>query len=72
MTGAPESSSPPNDPAALGQRNPLAASIIPAEACRMGAAGRARVLERFTWDRVVQQCLAIYDGTGGVRERAAA
>ena len=41
----------------------------PAEACRMGAAGRARVLERFTWDRVVQQCLAIYDGTAA-RPRA--
>ena len=38
----------------------------------MGAAGRARVLERFTWDRVVQQCLAIYHGSGSVPERAAA
>jgi glycosyltransferase involved in cell wall biosynthesis len=53
---------PPNDPAALG------AAIRwlrdhPAEAARLGAAGRARVLDRFTWDRVVRQCLAIYDGT---------
>ena len=53
---------PPNDPAALG------AAIRwlrdhPAEAVRLGAAGRARVLDRFTWDRVVRQCLAIYKGT---------
>jgi len=53
---------PPNDPAALG------AAIRwlrdhPAEAARLGAAGRARVLDRFTWDRVVRQCLAIYKGT---------
>jgi starch synthase len=65
---------PPNDPAALG------AAIrwlrdCPGEATRMGAAGRARVLERFTWGRVVRQCLAVYDGTArgsGVSGRAAA
>jgi glycosyltransferase involved in cell wall biosynthesis len=65
---------PPNDPAALG------AAIrwlrdCPGEATRMGAAGRARVLERFTWGRVVRQCLAVYDGTArgsGVCGRAAA
>jgi len=61
----------PNDPAAL--RDAIRwLRQHPAEACRMGAAGRARVLERFTWDRVVQHCLAIYDGSGGVRERVAA
>jgi glycosyltransferase involved in cell wall biosynthesis len=62
---------PPNDPAAL------RAAIRwldrhPADACRMGAAGRMRVLERFTWDRVVQQCLAIYRGSATEPERAAA
>jgi starch synthase len=65
---------PPNDPPALG------AAIRwlrdhPVEAGRMGTAGRARVLERFTWDRVVRQCLAIYGGTASsdhLRERAAA
>ncbi len=62
---------PPNDPAALGKAIRWLHQH-PADACRMGAAGRARVLERFTWDRVVQQCLAIYDGTGGARVRAAA
>jgi glycosyltransferase involved in cell wall biosynthesis len=36
----------------------------PDEARRMGAAGRARVLERFTWERVVARCLAIYAGHG--------
>jgi glycosyltransferase involved in cell wall biosynthesis len=61
----------PNDPAALGDAIRWLRQH-PAEACRMGAAGRARVLERFTWDRVVQHCLAIYDGSGGVRERVAA
>jgi len=60
----------PNDPAAL------AAAIRwlgdhPADARRMGAAGRARVLERFKWDGVVRQCLAIYDGCR-MRERVAA
>lgn len=50
---------PPNDPAALGQ------AIIklrddPALAARMGAAGRARVERRFTWDAVVDRCVRIY------------
>jgi glycosyltransferase involved in cell wall biosynthesis len=65
---------PPNDPVAL------RAAIRwlrhhPSDASRMGAAGRARVLERFTWPAVVQQCLAIYHGTGRLadtRERPAA
>jgi glycosyltransferase involved in cell wall biosynthesis len=64
---------PPNDPAALG------AAIRwlrdhPQDAVAMGAAGRARVLDRFTWDRVVGQCLAVYDGTAtaALRERSAA
>jgi glycosyltransferase involved in cell wall biosynthesis len=55
---------PPNDPVALG------AAIRwlrhhPSDASRMGAAGRARVLDRFTWPAVVEQCLTIYDGPGG-------
>lgn len=32
----------------------------PANAAKMGAAGRRRVLDRFTWDRVVARCLEIY------------
>jgi glycosyltransferase involved in cell wall biosynthesis len=61
----------PNDPAALGDAIRWLRHH-PADAIRMGAAGRARVLERFTWDRVVQHCLAIYDGSRGGRERVAA
>jgi glycosyltransferase involved in cell wall biosynthesis len=50
---------PPNDPATL------RAKLIwlrdnPAEAQRMGAAGRERVLQKFTWPQVVARCLAIY------------
>jgi glycosyltransferase involved in cell wall biosynthesis len=50
---------PPNDPPALAERigwlrdNPL-------EARKMGQAGRARVLDKFTWPAVVRRCLAIY------------
>lgn len=50
---------PPNDPAAL------AAKIRwlrehPAEARQMGQAARQRVLDRFSWDRVVDRCLEAY------------
>jgi glycosyltransferase involved in cell wall biosynthesis len=65
---------PPNDPAALGSAVRWLRDH-PVEAGRMGAQGRARVLDSFTWDRVVRQCLAIYSGTvpsNRVRERAAA
>jgi alpha-maltose-1-phosphate synthase len=34
----------------------------PAEAAAMGAAGRKRVLEKFTWPSVVERCLQIYGG----------
>ena len=52
---------PPNDPAALGDR--LAQlRRDPGRAAAMGKAARARVRERFTWDRVVQRCLAAYEG----------
>jgi glycosyltransferase involved in cell wall biosynthesis len=50
---------PPNDPAALGER--LAwLRAHPREGAAMGAAGRARVLERFTWGSVVSRCLDAY------------
>jgi glycosyltransferase involved in cell wall biosynthesis len=65
---------PPNDPASLGNAIRWLRDH-PADATRMGAAGRARVRDRFTWDRVVRQCLAIYAGearTPGVPERPAA
>ena len=50
---------PPDDVAAL------AAAVEgllddPARAVRLGQAGRARVLERFTWVSVAQRCLAAY------------
>jgi glycosyltransferase involved in cell wall biosynthesis len=34
----------------------------PADAAAMGAAGRKRVLEKFTWQAVVERCLSIYGG----------
>lgn len=50
---------PPDDPPALRER------IVhllehPEVAAAMGRAGRARVLERFTWDAVADRCLAAY------------
>jgi len=50
---------PPNDPVALGERLRWLHEH-PDEARDMGAAGRRRVLEHFTWPAVVQRCLAIY------------
>lgn len=50
---------PPNDAAALGQRISWLRSN-PHEAARMGAAARRRVLDRFTWDAVVDRCLNAY------------
>jgi glycosyltransferase involved in cell wall biosynthesis len=35
----------------------------PGEAAAMGAAGRTRVLEKFTWPAVVEHCLRIYGGS---------
>lgn len=50
---------PPNDPAALGER--LAwLQAHPTDALTMGAAGRQRVLDRFTWTGVVDRCLDAY------------
>jgi glycosyltransferase involved in cell wall biosynthesis len=50
---------PPNDPVALGERLRWLHEH-PAAARAMGAAGRRRVLEHFTWPAVVRRCLAIY------------
>jgi glycosyltransferase involved in cell wall biosynthesis len=50
---------PPNNPPALRQAIARLRDA-PAEAARMGAAGRARVEARFTWDAVVERCLHIY------------
>lgn len=50
---------PPNDPAALREKLVWLRGH-PAEAKRMGDAGRRRVLERFTWPAVVRRCLAHY------------
>jgi glycosyltransferase involved in cell wall biosynthesis len=57
---------PPNDPAALGDRIAWLRSH-PEEAAAMGAAGRRRVLEKFTWPRVVERCLRIYAMAAGGR-----
>ena len=59
---------PPNDPARLAERIAWLAAH-PAEARAMGEAGRRRVLERFTWDRVVTSCLAAYAALGGAGRR---
>jgi glycosyltransferase involved in cell wall biosynthesis len=50
---------PPNDPRSLSQRL-VWLSDHPGEATAMGEAGRRRVLENFTWPRVVKRCLKIY------------
>jgi glycosyltransferase involved in cell wall biosynthesis len=50
---------PPGNPAALGA---AIASVLadPAAANRMGERGRARVVEHFSWSKVVERCLAAY------------
>jgi glycosyltransferase involved in cell wall biosynthesis len=50
---------PPNDPSALREKL-MWLRDHPERARQMGAAGRQRVLERFTWDQVVSRCLRIY------------
>ena len=50
---------PPNDPEALRARLRHLRDN-PDEAARMGAAARRRVLDVFTWDRVVDRCLSAY------------
>jgi glycosyltransferase involved in cell wall biosynthesis len=50
---------PSNDPAALRDKIALLAAD-PALAGRMGAAGRRRVEQMFTWDHVVERCMRQY------------
>jgi alpha-maltose-1-phosphate synthase len=50
---------PPGDPAALTERLTWIRDN-PAEAARMGAAGRRLVLDQFNWPQVVRRCLDIY------------
>jgi glycosyltransferase involved in cell wall biosynthesis len=50
---------PPNDPQALGEKL-IWLRDHPCEAKRMGELARQRVLEFFTWSRVVRRCLEIY------------
>jgi len=50
---------PPNEPAALREKITWLLEH-PAEAARMGAAGRRRVLAHFNWPRVVRRCLELY------------
>jgi len=50
---------PPNDARALADRIEWL-QRHPEEARRMGERGRARVLERFTWEAVARRCLHVY------------
>ena len=50
---------PPGNPPALGQAI-AALRSNPAESQRLGANGRARVLEHFRWENVVERCLTAY------------
>jgi glycosyltransferase involved in cell wall biosynthesis len=52
---------PPNDPAALRAKLELLRGQ-PDTAASLGAAGRRRVLERFTWSSTVARCLKAYAG----------
>ena len=54
---------PPNDPAALREKLRFLRDH-PEQSARMGVAARRRVLEHFTWDRVVNRCLSAYSQTG--------
>jgi glycosyltransferase involved in cell wall biosynthesis len=54
---------PPNDPGAIRDRLEYL-QAHPDEVARMGQRGRARVLERFTWDAVARSCLAAYAASG--------
>jgi glycosyltransferase involved in cell wall biosynthesis len=50
---------PPNDPAALGAKIRWLQEH-PAEARQMGEAARKRVIDHFSWDRVVDRCFEAY------------
>jgi glycosyltransferase involved in cell wall biosynthesis len=54
---------PPNDPAALRAKLEFLRDS-PGAVTALGAAGRRRVLDRFTWPRVVERCLAAYAAHG--------
>jgi glycosyltransferase involved in cell wall biosynthesis len=54
---------PPNDSDALRDRLETV-RLHPERARVMGESARRRVLERFTWDRVVLRCLEAYEGRG--------
>ena len=56
---------PPNNPLAIAERIAWLREH-PTEAAAMGAAGRERVLEKFTWPQVVRRCLEIYANPRGV------
>jgi glycosyltransferase involved in cell wall biosynthesis len=56
----------PNNPDAIGERL-VQLKDGSVHAREMGRAGRARVLEHFTWDAVVSRCLDAYDALGGGR-----
>lgn len=55
---------PPNDPASIGRALERLRDE-PELWRRMSAGARARVEERFTWDRVVDRCFAAYEAAGG-------
>ena len=57
---------PPNDPKALAEKIQWLHDHRD-EARRMGEAARRRVLDVFTWDRVVARCLDAYRTLGGAR-----
>jgi glycosyltransferase involved in cell wall biosynthesis len=50
---------PPNDPDQLGEKVRWLCTH-PAAVRRMGEAARERVVQRFTWERVVERCLTAY------------
>jgi glycosyltransferase involved in cell wall biosynthesis len=54
---------PPNDPGTLGEKL-MWLRDHPEQVRAMGAAGRSRVLELFTWPTVVRRCLQIYRSAG--------
>lgn len=54
---------PPNNPEALREKLRYLRDH-PDDVARMGEAARKRVLEHFTWDRVVDRCLSAYERAG--------
>jgi glycosyltransferase involved in cell wall biosynthesis len=60
---------PPNDPAALGEKIAWL-QRHPAEASEMGRAARRRVVEHFSWQRVVDRCFDAYGVTADIASTA--